>query len=69
VKDNRFELDSLNLDDLDVQELEARLELAVAAPGAGTGGTCSGDQGCGTNCQNCKNCYNGCVTECTGTIG
>lgn len=65
MKDKRFELDNLNLDDLDVQELEARLELAVAgAPSAPPGG-CTGDQGCGQACADCKNCYNGCVSECT----
>lgn len=62
VKDKRFELESLNLDDLDVQELEARLELAVAGPGLGAAPGCTGDQGCSQACADCKNCYNGCVS-------
>lgn len=69
MKDKSFELDNLNLDDLDVQELEARLELSLAAPSAAAPGDCSGDQGCGKACADCKNCYNGCVSECTGTVG
>lgn len=65
--DKRFAIEHLNLDDLDVQELEARLELSVASPSAGPGG-CTGDAGCNVYCGDCKNCYNGCVTECAPTI-
>jgi hypothetical protein len=61
-KDTVFQLDKLNLDDFDVEELEARLELSLAAPAVNAAPGCSGDQGCGVNCQNCKNCYNGCVS-------
>lgn len=39
------ELLSLNLDDLDVEELESRLELAAAMP------TCLRSGGCGCNGQ------------------
>lgn len=63
MKDERFELDSLNLEDLDVEELEARLELSIATPSAAPG-VCTGKE-C-DNCNNCSNCYQGgCVTECT----
>lgn len=61
-KDKNFQLDNLNLDDLDIEELEARLELSLAGPSINAAPGCSGDQGCGVNCQNCKNCYNGCVS-------
>jgi len=52
-----FEIDNLNLDDLDVQELEARLELAVCmAPMAAA--VCDNKEGeCGTKCSQCSNCY------------
>ena len=46
----KMELESLNLDDLDVEELERRLELAPTV-GTGTGvGDCTVQNTCSSQC-------------------
>lgn len=59
------EIQSLNLDQLDVEDLEHRLELATALPvELSWGCDCNGD--CPTQCtSNCQNCPAFC--SCEGT--
>ncbi len=57
-----FEIESLNADALDIEELEARLEMAVTITDLSL--YCGAD--CGTNCVgNCPgNCVGNCATNC-----
>ena len=55
-----FEIESLNADALDIEELEARLEMAVSIPDLAV--YCGAD--CGVNCVG--NCPGNCVANCGG---
>ncbi|MCG8353052.1 MAG: hypothetical protein MI924_35250 [Chloroflexales bacterium] len=64
------EIVSLNLADLDVEELERRLEMATAWVGFDTcGSNCTGD--CGTNCCAALSCndYACCDQNCCPSYG
>jgi hypothetical protein len=54
-KDERQELESLNIDDLDIEELERRLELASAGLSLGAEVDCPKLTGCSTYCG--TDCY------------
>jgi hypothetical protein len=62
------EIESLNLNDLDIEELEHRLELAAAGtPGLIDSG-CTGDGGsCGTYTDTCVG-YASCGNLCVGYV-
>lgn len=75
-KEDIVEIDSLNLDDLDVEELERRMELAIAGGQTTSyiepcdvdgGGGCNSD-GCGSNtCTSNCNAY--CGSNCDSKCG
>jgi len=58
VKLDLFEIESLNVDQLDVEELEQRIELSAGVP-TEMGWTCSCDSECNSLCTS----Y--CSTQCT----
>jgi hypothetical protein len=63
--DEICEIECLNLDDLDVEELERRLEMSVAPHlEECTSDSGGGGGGCGTNCST-----NICVALCTNLCG
>ncbi|MEM7584562.1 MAG: hypothetical protein AAF560_14325 [Acidobacteriota bacterium] len=59
-----FEIESLNADALDIEELEARLEMAATITELSL--YCGADCGvlCGANCA--SNCVGDCGTNCVG---
>jgi hypothetical protein len=68
--DQDREIVSLNIKNLDIQELERRLELAAGLIATPDGWVCGAD-GCGVDCgTNCVgNCPSNCVGNCTSLCG
>lgn len=73
-----LEIVSLNLDDLDIEELERRLEMASGITalgylcGADCGSNCVGNCGglCAANCPgNCTVNVGGCTADCGTNVG
>lgn len=62
VKLDVFEIESLNVDQLDVEELEQRIELSTGVP-TEMGWTCD----CDGNCTNCQHCSTLCTCDGTNT--
>lgn len=62
------EIESLNVDDLDIEELERRIELASAMPMLPDGWICGADCGsaCGANCG--SNCVGLCSALCAANV-
>jgi len=62
VKLEVFEIESLNVDQLDVEELEQRIELATGVP-TEMGWVCD----CDGNCTLCQHCTTLCTCDGTNT--
>jgi hypothetical protein len=54
----KIEMESLNLEDLDVELLEQRLEMAPIGGGCST--NCTSNTGCGTDCGLNATCGSNC---------
>lgn len=63
--DGADEMESLNLDDMDVEELERRVEMSTMMLAPCYVNACGAD--CGTNCVG--NCPSNCVGNCGANCG
>lgn len=73
MSDTEEEIEVLNFDDLDVEELERRLDMAIVG-GATVDAWICGIDACGCNSNTCStqcaaNCATACGANCSGLCG